>query len=609
MLPQPPLMNASPPPHDDSCALLQQHQAELLRPSHVPQSCHSHDFESLLGSLVAYRTVSADPACLEELWRAAKFLCNCFTEIGCSTKLADAGAGRGPVVLARMGSWDGTKPAVVLYAHYDVVAAEAKAVGGPKVPDEDVVSVTSTTPPPAVVPSAAAVPADVSLGDRPSQQEEHGGGSGRRMNRCGSSARSHGSKNRIHGDRRTSGEGTKQGGASVSGGWVSDPWSLTGVDGFWYGRGVTDNKGPIVASIFAAMARGGRRKFKAEHSEEEGEESYAADVDIIWVVEGEEENGSGGIEDVVQKHKEWFLGASCVVCMNSYWIDDHRPCIVYGMRGVIDMQVEVSGGCATSGNHSGFHGGAIAEPLQDLLYLTGNLVDGSGRANVPDFYTSCRPADEMERDYLSRAELQVEAYRRSVCNAGLRTSDGAALLRKRWMEPVISVTEIFTSTQSIEAAGTAFRVIPSKATANVSIRFVPDQCPIKLVDSLSAYVSELLQDRGSPHSLCTRVVNVGNWWLGDTNSNVCRAAEKAIESVWGVKPLYVREGGTMPVVRYLQDALAVPALQVPLSQASDGAHLPNERIRVRSLLKGVEVLVELFDHLSTDVPSEQYMPV
>eukprot|EP01069_Polyplicarium_translucidae_P003421 Polyplicarium_translucidae@DN2303_c0_g1_i4.p2 len=303
-----------------------------------------------------------------------------------------------------------------------------------------------------------------------------------------------------------------------------------------------------------------------------------------------------GFERVVKSNMALFEGASCVICNNSYWLDDERPCIVQSMRGVVDMQVEVVGGSNPTGHHGGVHGGAIAEPMQDLLAVTASLVDASGMVLVPGFYDE---AVQRTQGELDRCEFRIEDYKKELCDAGLRSAGrGAELLEKRWLEPTLSVTEIWSSTQSGSDLGGSFRLIPSRVKCNLSIRFVPNQTADSLVDRVRHHLQHEFKKRRSPNALSIDVLVSHQWWSGSRDSNVHKFAEKAIRDVWNTEALWIREGGTMPVLGFLQDTLDVPALQLPIGQASDSAHLPNERLRIVNLHKGVRVLCSILSQFA-----------
>ena len=139
--------------------------------------------------------------------------------------------------------------------------------------------------------------------------------------------------------------------------------------------------------------------------------------------------------------------------------------------------------------------------------------------------------------------------------------------------------------------------IPAGATANISVRFVPDQQAADLVAVLSAHVEHEFSKRHSPNTLRTRVNKTGDWWLGDVSNALFREAKAAVTEAWGVEPLMVREGGTMPLTSFMEDTFDAPAIHLPMGQSTDSAHLPNERICAHNLHKGKEVVKTLLARL------------
>ncbi|EPR59510.1 WD domain, G-beta repeat-containing protein [Toxoplasma gondii GT1] len=720
-------------------------------------------FMNLLRRFVALRSVSGSPACVIPGWQAASFLASCFERLlgaevqllptspsasssfsssasactRCSASERAAGdAGDGapgvcggggvgprretgscflrcgpqsaagetaglPIVLARLGR-DAGKPTVVFYSHYDVVGAESSG----EEPDFRVL--------------CGASPRE---GTHRQGPERHGlqpngnsGGAGRES-RGASGTKSEASE--------------RERDAQSVCFWRSNPWSVWGEDGYVYGRGVSDNKGPILCTLFAvrAFVRHHRRRrhleLKAERERREGTGTASRErtrrtqkglpFNFVWISEGREESGSGGFEDALKKHLSWIVGNKFfVICTNSYWIDDVHPCLVYGMRGVVDARIVVKGGEERTGHHSGVHGGAVAEPLQELLHVVSSLTDAkSGRVRVPQFYDDILPLSNEEVSSLTQIPLDAATYGASVKRAGLRSRDGPTLLRKRWLEPCLSVVNISSSAQCLVDSAAAvfssvpalpgctdapehatharcdhahasrdslaisgggnFRIIPAAAFCDICIRLVPSQNPVTVFLALKRYVEALVRDMQSEHQVFVHLVGHGQGWKTNKQSESAKAlfsaAQQAVQEIWGVEPLHILEGGSMPVIKLLTDLLIrhialsrgssascpprsclrspsfssssssfaglekqrrasekpdlsagslqgnegqdtegqteeggsfddVVAIQIPLGQASDNAHLPNERIRVINLYRGVKVLERTLDLLA-----------
>ncbi|KIJ60273.1 hypothetical protein HYDPIDRAFT_117355 [Hydnomerulius pinastri MD-312] len=339
-------------------------------------------------------------------------------------------------------------------------------------------------------------------------------------------------------------------------GWDSDPFSVVGRNGYLYGRGVTDNKGPIMAVACAAAELLRKR---------------ALGVDLIFLIEGEEEVGSAGFMDAVRKYKHQIGDIDAILLSNSTWITEYPPCITYGLRGVVHATVEISSGAPDQ--HSGIEGGAAAEPMLDMIRLLATLTDGQRKVAIPGFYDRVRPQTEDE-------EQLYELLSRVAQRPG-------SLLSSRWREPSLTVHNI-----SVSGPGNS-TVIPGKVTTKVSLRIVPDQD----LDTISqALVSHLKSSFGvlqSPNKLSVSIDHTADWWLGDLDDPWFKALESAVQEEWGVEPLRIREGGSIPSVPCLEKEFGCHALHLPLGQSSDQAHLPNERIALSNLRRG-KAVVERF---------------
>lgn len=355
--------------------------------------------------------------------------------------------------------------------------------------------------------------------------------------------------------------------------WRTDPWALTSIDGYFYGRGATDNKGPILAMVFAI------KQLLEERCDGLG-------INIVLVLEGEGEMGNRGFKECIESHLHWFENTSLILTSNSYWLGEEKPCITYGFRGVIDLQVKITGGSRNM--HSGVDGGAVFEPVNDLITILSTMVDASGVVCIPGFYDEVRPLCDADRKLLQEVDFDINEYQVGTGVGRFTSKDSSELLEKRWRQPSISISSIETSNEK-----GIFSMVPNQATGKISIRFVPDQDPNKLEKAVRTHLAFELRKRHSPNTMSVTCMNSGDWWLDDPSSAHFQVAERAIRSVWGTDPEYVCEGGSMPVFSHLVKTLNAPLVQVPLGQSSDGAHLSNERIRSINFFRGKEVLQKI----------------
>ncbi|KAI0823293.1 Zn-dependent exopeptidase [Trametes gibbosa] len=349
-------------------------------------------------------------------------------------------------------------------------------------------------------------------------------------------------------------------------GWTSDPFVLAGRNGYLYGRGATDNKGPIMAVACAAADLLARR---------------ALGVDLVLLIEGEEEAGSGGFADAVRRHKDAIGHIDSILVSNSTWIAEDTPCITYGLRGVVHCNVEI----ANDGPdlHSGVDGGAAREPMLDMVKLLGTLTDESNRVVIPKFYDHVRPLTEDER--------QLYKVLSSV------TQTPASLLAARWREPSLTV-------HNVEVSGPRnSTVIPSKVRAHISVRIVPDQDLESIAASVQEHIRNEFSRMKSLNKLNVSIDQTADWWLGSLDDPWFHALESAVKDEWGVDPLRIREGGSIPSVPYLEKEFSCHALHLPMGQSTDQAHLPDERISLSNLRRGKRVVERFLANVASNPAS------
>ncbi|KAK9815459.1 hypothetical protein WJX72_003974 [[Myrmecia] bisecta] len=381
--------------------------------------------------------------------------------------------------------------------------------------------------------------------------------------------------------------------------WLTDPFEMNAIDGYFYGRGVSDNKGPILGFVYAVK----------ELLEEGKGCGGSLPVNVAFVFEGEEENGSAGLREAVEANLLWFEGTQLIVISNTLWVGEQVPCLTYGMRGMIAASVEVRG--PAKDVHSGNDGGALREPLVDLTAVLASLVDSANNIKVPGFYSHVR--QDMLEPALARldcpqgaAEFDLHSYQASLgVPTLLKAASKRELLTTRWCKPTLSVVDVKVGDNlGADDSGyrfgpTRFSVIPRSAIGNVSIRFVPDQNAQDLITSLRVHIKQEAQKLGTSNTICLHVKSVGDWWEADPKSKLFRLAERALHREWGLKPLFVREGGTMPVASALEKMLGAPALLIPFGQSSDNCHLANERMQRSNLIHGKNCIKHLLEEMAS----------
>ncbi|KAK9764746.1 hypothetical protein K7432_007509 [Basidiobolus ranarum] len=352
--------------------------------------------------------------------------------------------------------------------------------------------------------------------------------------------------------------------------WRSPPFDLTGRDGYLYGRGVTDNKGPILASIFAAHELQKEELLKAN---------------ISFLIEGEEENGSVGFYETVERYKDLIGKPDMILVSNSYWLGDDVPCLTYGLRGVIHATIEIRNNQPDS--HSGVDGGAVSEPMVQMIKILSCLVSSDKEVLIPGFNDEVRPISQAEENLYQELVEQL-------CSSSTATSPENMKNRliSRWRMPTFTVHRIDVSGPNNST------VIPASVKAIVSMRIVPDQKLEDIIVKFQSFVEAQFSELNTDSTLSIEINNTADWWLGDTESPFFKAAEDAIEQEWGIKPLHIREGGSIPAVRWLEKCFDAIAVNFPMGQSSDQAHLNDERIRLQNLHAGKRIIKNFLRNIS-----------
>ena len=512
------------------------------------------DLVNSLRDFVAYKSISANKSYIGECNKAATYLRKLFTIFQANTSFLPAPEGINPILLASFeaSSQPSRKKTVLFYGHYDVVDAEYD----------------------------------------PDEKEPR---------------------------------------------WHADPFHLHPLNGFLYGRGVTDNKAPILAALYAVadLVKG-----------------KELNCNIIFLIEGEEEAGSRGFAQSVEQNRDRIGDVDHILLANSYWLDDHIPCLTYGMRGVIHATLTVSSG--KPDRHSGMDGKAAAhEPLKDLTRLLSHLTEPNGTGvNIPGFQASVPEMSAAEKSRYSAITSALMPGHPEIKDA----SAFAESLSQRWREPNLTIHRI-----EVPESKTAV-TIPRFAKVSLSIRIVPGQDAETIAADLVGAARREFLAMGSTNKLEVHIASKADAWLGDPSNEIFQALEAAITEVWTPKssssssdsitttpstmtarsfphqpstfsssprppatqthnspphrrsstlatrgsftaqnmprgPLYIREGGSIPAIAFLEREFAAPAAMFPLGQASDNAHLDNERMRVENLHKGREVFRRVFKEL------------
>ncbi len=355
--------------------------------------------------------------------------------------------------------------------------------------------------------------------------------------------------------------------------WTSPPFEATIRDGEIYARGSADDKGQVFMHFKAIEA----------HLKQSGK----LPVNIKVILEGEEEVGSENLDDFVRAHKE-ELAADVVVISDSPMFDRGVPSICYGLRGLTYFQIDLRG--TASDLHSGSFGGAVANPAFVLTQLLAQMKDKSGRIKIPGFYDDVLPLNPEERAEYEKLPFNEKRYKKELGAPKLFGETGYTTMERVWGRPTFEVNGLLSGFTG-DGAKT---VIPAVAMAKVSMRLVPNQDPKKIGDLFEAYVQKI-----TPKTVELKITRMhgGKPWVTDFHSHYVQAAARAIEQAFGQRPVFTREGGSIPVVSTFQEVLGLPTVLFGIGLPDENAHAPNEKLDLSNFHNGVIASAMLYDEI------------
>lgn len=351
--------------------------------------------------------------------------------------------------------------------------------------------------------------------------------------------------------------------------WRSDPFEPVIRDGHLYARGATDDKGQTfvqMKAIQALLASG------------------EMPINVKFVIEGEEESGSENIYPFIDQHAE-RLAADIVVVSDTGMKSLDAPSIVYGLRGISYMEIEVRG--PQHDLHSGTYGGLVHNPAQALVEILANLHDDQGHITVPGFYDRVVVPDAGERAELAKTPIEEDQLRRETGVPQSWGEAGFALHERAGIRPTLEINGLVSGWTG-EGAKT---VLPARALAKVSCRLVPEQDAVEIYELIREYVRAL-----TPPTVTSevRLVHHGRWAVVDIQSPEMQAALQAYEFGFGKRPTFVREGGSIPVVGSFQSALQAPVVLLGFGLGDDNLHGPNEKFTLACFDGGMKTLVKFY---------------
>ena len=369
--------------------------------------------------------------------------------------------------------------------------------------------------------------------------------------------------------------------------WESPAFEPEIRDGFLFGRGTADNKGPLMVHV-SAVAR-----LLEKHP--------GAPLRITFLIEGEEEIGSPSFGGFLDRYKDRLAG-DFVLLSDTQSPSPEQITITTGLRGIICLDVELTG--PKMDLHSGVHGGVVLNPIQALCGLCHSLYTPDGRINLPGFYDDVLPVYDWERKELQRLGLEEGDYANFLGVSQFHTPEDASPFAAIRFHPSLDFNGIGGGYQG-EGSKT---VIPSKAFVKISCRLVPDQDPVKI----QKLFIETLQKRCPPQvSLKINPGHCGAPYLvappGKPNTPIDQspilakafaAADQAIAEVFGKRPLYLREGGSIPIIADLKNVLGLDSIMLGMFTPESNLHAPNENLHLGMFHNGISASEKLLATLA-----------
>src|SRR6202047_3429132 len=357
--------------------------------------------------------------------------------------------------------------------------------------------------------------------------------------------------------------------------WHSPPFAPTERNNNLCARGAVDDKGQLWMEVKAL-----------ESLMQSGGDKLPLNVKIIF--EGEEEVGGEAIADYLRQQKVKLKADFALVCDTELFAPD-LPTLCVGLRGLVYTEIEAVG--AMTDLHSGVYGGAAPNPFFALIEIISKLKDSKGKVLIPGFYKNVKAPSKDELKAWKRLPFNQEHYRKTEVGSTVLTGEpGYSVLYRTWARPTL---EIHGMPGGFVAPG-AKTVIPAKASAKVSMRLVPNQDPDGILKKYTAYVKRL-----TPKGIETKIKvwSKGPACVVGTDNRYIKAATEALRDVFKKETVFIRSGGSIPIVTDFQDVLKIPSVMMGFGLPDDNLHAPNEKFHIPNFHRGIETLCLFLEKL------------
>jgi len=355
--------------------------------------------------------------------------------------------------------------------------------------------------------------------------------------------------------------------------WTSPPFEPVIKDGKIFARGSCDDKGQVYMHVkaFEAMMK-----------------LNQLSCNVKFMIEGEEEVGSDNLGVFVKENKE-KLKADVILISDTSLISLNHPSITVGLRGLSYLEVEVTG--PNRDLHSGVYGGAVANPINVLSKMIASLHDENGRITIPGFYDKVVELTSGDRKKLNEAPFDLMDYKKDLTIDDIQGEKGYTTVERTGIRPTLDVNGIWGGYTG-EGAKT---VLPSKASAKISMRLVPNQDSQQIAELFTKHFLSI-----APKSVKVKVTphHGGQPAVTPTDSKAFKAASDAFVEVWGKAPIPTRDGGSIPIVSLFKKELGLDTVLMGFGLDSDAIHSPNEHYGVKNFLIGIETIVTFYKYFN-----------
>jgi acetylornithine deacetylase/succinyl-diaminopimelate desuccinylase-like protein len=347
--------------------------------------------------------------------------------------------------------------------------------------------------------------------------------------------------------------------------WHSGPFEPVIKDGKIYARGACDDKGQMFMHVKALEVMNNTKTLSCN---------------VKFMIEGEEEVGSNNLGKFLESNKE-KLKADIVLVSDTSMISMEHPSIETGLRGLAYMEVEVTG--PDRDLHSGVYGGAVRNPINALCEMIASLHDENNHITIPGFYDNVQNLTDEERKALNAAPFDLEEYKKDLDVKEVWGEKGYTTLERTGIRPTLDVNGIW-GCYTGEGAKT---VLPSKASAKISMRLVPGQNSEDIAELFTKHMEKI-----APSSVKVKVTahHGGEPVVTPTDSVAYKAASKAIQTSFGKDPIPTRGGGSIPIVALFESILGLKTVLLGFGLDNDNIHSPNEKFDVANYYKGIETI-------------------